>query len=894
MKKIISILLCTIMMFSSFSVVMAADVIESEANVNADLAAMQAIGVFDSNLVSGAAMTRRQLADVFFSILLPDQADDEYIPTKVYFDDILESDFAINVIHEAGIMNGMGDNKFMPDNNVTYIQVVKSIIDFLGYKLHAEAYGGYPAGYVVMASKFELDDYAPSDMNMICTTDMAAVLFRQALDIPVNQYIFEKENGDGHYELNDTNYLGLYTKVYFGEGIITATYVEDTYQFSDTGYFDIRINNIPVTLSDAVLSMNELLGYKVTYFYNLDEHNNKVVLHYEVADTEIMEFDRNNLDGTRTTTERIGYFNEKGKPKKIDISKAYIFYNGNLTTSYDATVINPFSSGAIDGYIRTVSTDRDADTAEYVFIEAFKSYVVKNVQGNDIINKYHPDVIFKIDDIQSGEVVVKNVLGEVIDPASITEYDILNVFAERGNDVKPSKIIISLDSYVGKIEKYRQTGTQISHITIDGQEFEIAANLYNNKEFADIELGAKVKIMFNHLGQISDIGVSDYDTTVFGYIIDAAKLTPMLDTVSIKMLTAKNTIEFIELAENVILDDVKRTDDYVFANLGVPVTRQLCQYKLNADGNKIISITTVNAASVVDPNADAVLSADGLRKMPAIDGFFYRGNSLSGNGLGYALVSGSTLVFAVPENEADRDNNDLYMVTDSSIFTDENDDLFPGKFTGYATKAYSPTIEAAVFKVNDLKTTVYKPGATPFVVTDTSRQLIDDEIVCTITGYSGTTLYTYEITEEAFQQGEGGTAIEIGDVIKVARDNEGVVVLVEPIFRASDWKLTSTMTNPSETSYSAGWRYASGEIYWMDGYGMIVEIPTADPSNPLREPYAHGNFKIFEYSVDNRGKKTIEYSNSSSMRDNLNNGQPSKVLICVKSSTPQIMIVSNE
>jgi len=893
MKKIISILLCAVMIFSSFSVVMAAEEIEAEIAVNPDLLAMKAIGVFDSTLVSGTAMTRRQLADVFFRIMLPSQADDEYIPTTVYFDDILESDFAINIIHEAGIMNGMGDKKFMPDNNVTYIQVVKAIVDFLGYKLHAEAYGGYPAGYAVMAAKFKLDRYAPSDMNMICTTDMAAVLFRQALDIQVNRYIFEKENGDGHYQLENISYLELYTKVYFAEGIITATYVEDTYKYSDTGYFDIRIDNIPVTLSDAVLSMNELLGYKVTYFYNLDEHNNKVVIHYEIVDTDVMEFDRHSIDSSKTTTERIGYFSEKGKSKKIDISKAYIFYNGNLTASYDATIINPFSSNDIDGYIRTVSTDGNPDTAEYVFVEAFKSYVVKNVQGNDIINKYHPNVIFKIDDIQSGEVVVKNVIGEVIDPASITEYDILNVFAERENDAKPSKIIISLDTYVGKIETYRQSGGRISHITIDGQEFEAAANLYNNPEFADIELGAKVKIMFNFLGQICDIGVSDYDTTVFGYIIDAKKLSPMDDDINIKLLTAKNTIEYIPLSENVILDNIKRTDNYVFAFLGSPVTRQLCQYKLNAAGDKIVSLTTVNSASVATPTAEVVISADGLRQMPPIDGFYYRGNSLSGNGKGYALVSGSTLVFAVPKDE-NRDNNDMYIVTDSSIFTDKNRTKLIGLVTGYATKAYNPTIEVAILEDNDPREIIYSTGETPFVVTDTDRKLVDNEIVCTITGYSGATLYTFEITDEAFNQGEGGTPIEIGDVITYSRDNEGVIVSVEPVFRSSDWQLASSMNNPSETDYSAGWRYAYGEVYWMDGYGMILEIPTNDPANPLREPYAHGNFKIFEYSVDNRGNEKIESSNSSCLRDELNNGQPSKVMIVVKSSTPQIMIVSNE
>lgn len=880
------------MAFGALPAVYAADEAEeAEIIANADLAAMKAIGIFDGSLIQGSPLTRRQLADIYFKIVLPEQADDEYISTTFYFDDILESDFAINIVHELGIMNGSGERIFSPDAYVSYTQLVKTLIDFLGYKEKAEAYGGYPNGYLVVASEFDFDDYAPKNPDMVCTPEMAACIFRIALDVEMKQLVWTEANGDKHYYKKGENYLETYTKVYFDEGIITSTYVEDTYNYSNTGYFDVRIDDEPMLLSDDVLEMNELLGYNVNYFYKLDEHDEKVIIYYEIVDTDVMDFECEQFDSAKTDVDHIYYYNSSNKLKKIDISEAYIFYNGTLCTSYTASTINPFESENIDGFIRVVSTDGNPNDAEYVFIETFKSYIVDTIQGNHILNRYHPEIIFNIDDITDGDVVVKNVLGEVIDPSSMKEYDVFNVFTDRNGDIK--KIIITVDSYTGTVEKItKKDGDKISSLTISGFEFEVASNFYLNPEVKDLKLGDKIKIYFNHLKKISDIVWSDYNSSKYGFIINADSFNALNSVIKVEMLTAKNTIDSIPLADKVELNGVKKTDEEVLSFLGKPVQRQVCMYDLNKDGTEIISLTTVDSSLTSEE--------DGFRQLPALTNNFWRSSSFNG----VVLLSGSTVLFVVP-NDENRNNKDMYLATDTSYLPDgsQKDSDFQTNFVAYGTKAYDPTAVAAVYTVGSIEAS-RTVNYTPLVVQSVTSEYNTDTntVDHTLTAYSGNSLVTYPIKEEAIYCGDAGEKISVGDIIRISKDAEGVINNAAISFDASAWKLASTYTSNPTANYTSqkdddkGFdnRYAVGTVYWKNNFAVTLKIEPMGAGDATYESYAASLPKLYEYTKDSRGNESLTLAGTTALRDYVNNGISSRVVMVTRNGTPQVMLVCND
>ena len=70
------------------------------------------------------------------------------------FTDVPESYWAsgyIAAIAEKGVISGYADGSFKPDNPVTYAQIIKMLVCAWGMGQQAEAEGGYPAGYILVA-----------------------------------------------------------------------------------------------------------------------------------------------------------------------------------------------------------------------------------------------------------------------------------------------------------------------------------------------------------------------------------------------------------------------------------------------------------------------------------------------------------------------------------------------------------------------------------------------------------------------------------------------------------------------------------------------------------------------------------------------------------------------
>lgn len=74
--------------------------------------------------------------------------------TKSSFSDVSAAHWAVGYIAKAAemeIINGYGDGNFGPEDKVTYEQVVKMLVCFLGNEDLAKASGGYPDGYLAVA-----------------------------------------------------------------------------------------------------------------------------------------------------------------------------------------------------------------------------------------------------------------------------------------------------------------------------------------------------------------------------------------------------------------------------------------------------------------------------------------------------------------------------------------------------------------------------------------------------------------------------------------------------------------------------------------------------------------------------------------------------------------------
>ncbi len=132
---------------------------------------------------------------------------------------------------QNGYLAADGDT-FRPDSAITYGDLIKMLVDLLGYKEYAEARGGWITGYLDVAEDLGmlLDSAA---MSAYVTRAEAAEMFYQSGLAPIAMVTgYYTENGvsyplksimDGMQDRNFESWLTKYQKIYYVEGYVRET-----------------------------------------------------------------------------------------------------------------------------------------------------------------------------------------------------------------------------------------------------------------------------------------------------------------------------------------------------------------------------------------------------------------------------------------------------------------------------------------------------------------------------------------------------------------------------------------------------------------------------------------------------------------------------------------------
>ncbi len=146
MKKFISLLVTMAILMSAICV-SALPLSEDQITYLAENGIMA--GDPDGNLRLDDAVTRAEASKVLYATFEINSAADES------FSDVDVSHWAngyIAAMKNAGIINGYPDGTFRPENNVSYAEFIKMTVEALGKGEEANEKGGYPEGYVSVAS----------------------------------------------------------------------------------------------------------------------------------------------------------------------------------------------------------------------------------------------------------------------------------------------------------------------------------------------------------------------------------------------------------------------------------------------------------------------------------------------------------------------------------------------------------------------------------------------------------------------------------------------------------------------------------------------------------------------------------------------------------------------
>lgn len=90
---------------------------------------------------------------------------------------------AIDELVNTGIMRGVGEGRFAPERNVKNIEVIKTLLDFMGYTAMANIQGGYPNGYLTVATEIGVSDGINTNVSAMATVSDVARAIYNSFDV---------------------------------------------------------------------------------------------------------------------------------------------------------------------------------------------------------------------------------------------------------------------------------------------------------------------------------------------------------------------------------------------------------------------------------------------------------------------------------------------------------------------------------------------------------------------------------------------------------------------------------------------------------------------------------------------------------------------------------------
>lgn len=309
----------------------------------------------------------------------------------------------INLAAGQGIVNGYGDGKFGPEDNVTYEQAVKMLVVALGFEPMAAQKGGYPTGYLVIANQYGMTK-GVSAQGASANRGTVAQLTFNALDIPMMTQTGWGTNTEYTVQdgQNNNGYKTLLTvlEVEKLDGIVTATPTmggnttdeKITYKITNidaeksaflnaAGMIINNANNLYVAEG---INVNDYFGMASTVYVNeFKKGRFEIIAIMPGEASETVEFLAEDIDTVSAT--EIKYFESDAATKatKLDlaagINTAVYLNNKLVTVTPDLNTI--LTGWADDTVITLYENDDTAPGYDMIVAKRYTHDIVKEVEA---------------------------------------------------------------------------------------------------------------------------------------------------------------------------------------------------------------------------------------------------------------------------------------------------------------------------------------------------------------------------------------------------------------------------------------------------------------------------------------------------------------------------------
>lgn len=429
-------------------------------------------------------VTRAQMADVVAHLY---DVYDMYNPQHSYFSDVEENNLyykSINFLYDLGIINGVGNGEFKPDDVIMPEQAAVIIVKALGYDIAVKDGAYLPKAYELKAFKG-----ISLDSNGIRVKDLVEILYNM-LEIPVMEINFS--NG---YSVSDELFSDAALGIYKIEGVV-----------SDNGVISFegdtkREGHVVVDgLSIEATGFESLLGNEVECWFRIVDDSPVCVYAGKIETDDTCYIESYNIDDYKDFTYTYTENEFSTKEKRARIENNYILiYNGYVfDPSYGSAI--PYMIPQ-EGDVTLVDSDSNG-IYDVVIINNYKTALVSRVDiDNEIIYLSDNDQCDLSDVIYS----IKDIDGSEIELNSIKKDDCVMVAKSMGGE--NYNIVCSSQTFTGTVSSMTD-----DYYTISDVDYRVS---YSAE--LDIKLSESYTFTINAKGYLFK-AVSDSQTQNFVYL----------------------------------------------------------------------------------------------------------------------------------------------------------------------------------------------------------------------------------------------------------------------------------------------------------------------------------------------------------------------------------------
>ena len=655
-KRILSFVLSCVFACSGFQVVVTAqksDRLQKAKNL------LSALNIVDDD--SDAVVTRERFADIYV------RANNMYTPgyeSKNPFDDTEDSEYAesIELMHDYGIVSGVGNNRYAPSDNIFTRDIAKLYVSALGLEVYAQA-----TGKEYMEIAYEVDLFDGVTVSDYITMDNFIIMTYNFLKAPVGVH---ELTSDETYIINKDTDL-LYEKFDIFEVVGQVVQNDLSGIWSSDGAYEgnvvIKTKDSEITALEGESSIASMLGHTLDIYLYEGEDDYKVISYEKRDNEQSVYIDIEDIDFDKTDSTKISY---------LEDGKSSVSYE--RLADFPAIIINGvyYDAGQFDfnelrdysGQIKLISNGKSE--YEIIIVDAYTNYFVKNVEhyaGQMSIYDSGSNEPLNLNESVYKKMDIYYPNGAVASEFELQSGMLLSVAKSFGKDTY-IKIYICDEVKEGTISGYDYDNKVI---TLDNDTKYDVSPSYN---ITNMSIGSVAKL---HIDKFGDVAWVEYDKTAvfsWGYMRKPC-INDDKTKVMVKVVVESGKFSTMYLADTVEIDgrkfgslETQLSDlESVDKIQNLPSGEYPFRYRLN-DAGEIKEIDTPRVRNGYEDKYSFRPTTSGIDVICSNDKILGKQTPLSS----------STVMFLIPEAtaESEKENPAFYNIGNSSLVNTGGDNTY--------------------------------------------------------------------------------------------------------------------------------------------------------------------------------------------------------------------------